>query len=223
MPLATPLTANQIEAAGRIRAHLHQWVLSDEALETLSQRLPGFEPPAVLLKVVAVNALYGTNVYALVRMADHIGNVLKETDPAKAGPELVEAIAALPVASAAEKPKRHRSFASKFAHFFIDPERFPIYDRYADAMVRLHLGNAVGRAPEHPYAAFAAKFRRVMGEVTGWWGSSRELDRYLWVAGLYRELRKNPKAPINLEARRVFENPSADARRDLAVLVADGA
>lgn len=218
MALAAPLTTNQIEAAGRIRTHLGQWVLSDEALETLRQRLPRFEPSAVLLKVVAINALYGTNVYALVRMADHIGKVLMGADLGQAGPELVEAIAALPVASAVEKPRRHISFASKFAHLFIDAERFPIYDAYSKRVVESHLGRGTTAAPRQPYVSYVADFRRLM-DLAGWRGSSRELDRYLWLAGLYREWTKNHDAPIYSEARRLFASPPPDVARDLAALL----
>lgn len=219
MPFAVPLSVAQIDAAGRIRAHMGEWIRSDEALAVLRARLPTFEPATVLLKVVAVSTLYGAKLWTPVRMAEHVVRVLTGIDVTKAGPELVETIAALPAASAAEKPKRHRSFASKFAHFFLDAERFPILDRYADAMARLHLGDAAVREPERPYAAFAANFRRLMGEAAGWRGSSRALDRYLWVAGLYREWRKNPEAPINAEARRLFESPPPTVECDLATLL----
>jgi len=36
--------------------------------------------------------------------------------------------------------KRHHSFVSKFAHFFIDPERFPIMDSYPVSLLKVHLG-----------------------------------------------------------------------------------
>jgi len=40
---------------------LEQWRLADQALRLLAERCPDFEPPTCLLKVVAVNELYGTS------------------------------------------------------------------------------------------------------------------------------------------------------------------
>jgi len=47
-------------------------------------------------------------------------------------------------------------FASKFAHFFIDPDQFPIYDSYAVKMLTYHL-NGKGREGLS-YEQFAAGF-----------------------------------------------------------------
>lgn len=70
--LAVPLTMAQIEAANRLHGKLIQWQVTDRALHILQENLPGFDSEATLLKVVAVNQLYGTNVYAVVRMVRHV-------------------------------------------------------------------------------------------------------------------------------------------------------
>ena len=44
MKLETPLFQKQIDAAGSLWQHLQQWKLSDAALITLHEKLPGFEP-----------------------------------------------------------------------------------------------------------------------------------------------------------------------------------
>src|SRR5690349_6766320 len=130
--LVVPLSMSQIDAANRLHRQLSQWQVTDDALRALKDRFPGFAIDATLLKVVAVNQLYGTNVYAVVRMAQHIAEVMLEASHMDdAG--LVEELAAL-------SGMKHTSFASKFAHFFIDVERFPIYDSYAVKMVAYHLG-----------------------------------------------------------------------------------
>lgn len=87
------LTEAQVAAAGRLHATLAQWRITDRALSQLQQEMPGFGPEECLLKVVAVNALYGTNVFALVRAAVHVEAVLGTADLADAGPELVELLA----------------------------------------------------------------------------------------------------------------------------------
>jgi hypothetical protein len=70
--LVVSLSMPQIEAANRLHRQLSQWQVTDDAIRSLKERFPGFDIDATLLKVVAVNQLYGTNVYAVVRMAEHI-------------------------------------------------------------------------------------------------------------------------------------------------------
>src|SRR5262245_36050437 len=119
MDLAVPLPINKIEAANCLHERLEQWGLADQALQLLAERCPRFEPNVCLLKVVAVNGLYGTNLYAITRMAKHAASVLAGTDLATAGPELVERLADLPATEGQKHKRRHYSFASKFAHFFL--------------------------------------------------------------------------------------------------------
>src|SRR5437588_989159 len=76
--LAVSLTMTQIEAANRLHGKLLQWQVTDRALYILQMNLPGFDIEANLLKVVAVNQLYGTNVYAVVRMAQQINAEVAE-------------------------------------------------------------------------------------------------------------------------------------------------
>lgn len=203
--LAVPLSISQIEAANRLHGQLLQWQLTDRTLHALHASLPGFAIEATLLKVVAVNQLYGTNVYAVIKMAQHITEVMQDTsgmDDIK----LVEKLASL-------DGRRHLSFASKFAHFFIDEERFPIYDSYAVKMLAYHLGKD-GQAENaaYPYRAFIENIHRLKDRAQ-LSCTSRELDHYLWLAGLHRAWSKNREAQINAEVSELFdrlftENPS---------------
>jgi len=106
MDLSATLPINKIKAANRLHERLEQWRLADQALRLLADRCPDFEPAACLLKVVAVNELYGTNLYATTRMAKHAACILAGIDRAAAGPELVEQLADLP---ATEGQKRRPS------------------------------------------------------------------------------------------------------------------
>lgn len=76
MELVLPLSQAQIAAADRLRLRLRHWEVSDRAFQALSTALPGFGPEPTLLKAVAVNQFYGTNVYAVVRMAKHVSQVM---------------------------------------------------------------------------------------------------------------------------------------------------
>ncbi len=209
------LTKEQIAAAGALHWTLVQWQVTDNALSRLREAMPGFGPEEALLKVVAINALYGTNVFALVRAARHVHQVLASVELSNAGPALVESLANIPTTSGA-KPRRYVSFASKLAHFFVSPEHFPIYDSYAERMLQFHLGPAAVRDPARPYEAFMANLERLKLEC-GLNCSYRELDRYLWIAGLYRAHERGERK-LNAEVLHLFDHPSAGQRALLSTL-----
>lgn len=132
MQLAVPLSGDQIDAANRVHGRLKQWALADRALAMLVERFPAFDAEACLLKTVAINALYGTQVKALTRMARHVEQIMATTNPATANEDLVEAIAHLPATDAQKSERHHRSFASKLCHEWHCPlcskdlHRFPL-------------------------------------------------------------------------------------------------
>lgn len=122
-----------------------------------------------------------------------------------------------------DKHRRHISFASKFAHFFISKENFPIYDSYAESMVVFHLhGEKRFRDEKHLYKSFFMNLDRLLN-----WAnlscSFEELDRYLWLAGLFRvwlddnsawaddskEWEINKDAKINREVKVLFNLPAS--------------
>lgn len=168
--------------------------------------MPDLNPAATLLKVVTVNSLYGTNVYAVDRAALHVADVLNGAEGLlRCRPELVEKMAAIPPPPAGGGTRMHRSFASKFAHFFIDHDCFPIYDSFALKMLRAHLGrDAPAADPTPTYMAFEAAFR-TLAQTAGLGSDTRRLDRYLWMIGQYRDWTRNPSAQINSELRDLFQ------------------
>lgn len=226
-PLAVPLAESQVTTANALHTLLVGWATIDRALAALGERFPKFDREASLLKGATVNQLYGTNVYALTRMAGHVATVLDGADMTAGGDmladaALVERLAALPKTPGQPSARRHASFASKFAHFFIDRERFPIYDSYAERMVAYHPGSKQ-RVTNliHPYQAFVQNLH-TLRERAGITCSAAELDRYLWLAGLYRAWRCNPNSQINIEVARLFESPSVEAAAHLASLLPAG-
>ncbi len=220
--LPVPLTAAQVAAANTLHRQLTSWATTDRALALLDARCEGFGPEATLLKVVAINQLYGTNVYATTRMAAHVSAELARQPPApSADPEadiaLVERIAALPPAPNQPHPRKHTSFASKFAHFFIDRDRFPIYDEYAARTVHLHLGQNRHKEPARPYRAFVRNVH-ALRDRAGLACTLAELDRYLWLAGLYRAWQRNHAATINVEVATLFDTATPATTAALAAL-----
>ncbi len=216
LSLKTALTAEQVAAATRLHERLTSWKATDAALDLLAQRVTGFDLRACLIKAAAINQLYGTNVYALTRVGAHVAGVMAS----QADGNLVERLAAVPSEG---RVRRHLSFASKFAHFFVDKGRYPIFDSYAVRGLRHHLDGT--RLPYDDPPAYA-DYVEALGALTALSGlkcSGRELDRYLWLSGLYRAWRRDAEAKINVEARDLFVRAEREPaiRDDLQWLVGD--
>ncbi len=218
---AVPLERRQMEAALQLYQKCKGWQATDEALDSLARSFPGLDFKSTLLKAAAVNALYGTQVYAVAEVAEHLCSVLGNT-AVPATPALVEELAKVKFV----KESKHitwtfRSFASKFAHFFIDPSQFPIYDSYAVKMLTYHL-NGKGREGLS-YEQFATGFS-ALKDALDFPVTTRELDRYLWLAGQLRAWKgllpwRRPYTGINSELRRLFESPAGEVQElTIAVL-----
>jgi hypothetical protein len=176
--LAAPLVKLQVDAAMRLYGSWEGWQIVDGAFASLHRSFPGFDPQSTLLKATVVNALYGTNVYAIAEMAEHVGKLMRARGSLPADVDLVEQLASPPRLN-----RRFYSFASKFAHFFIDAEQFPIYDSYVVRMVTCHLGKAsCPNDKDHLYRSFVTNFMRLK-ESIDFPATNYELDRYLWLAG----------------------------------------
>lgn len=189
-----PIRPAQVAAARSLHRRMRMWEATDKALLKAARAFPDHGLASALAKASMLNQLYFTNVFAVTRMAEHVVKVLKHPPPADA---LVDAIARVP------RAYTFRSFASKYAHFFVDPSRYPILDRFAVRMVAEHLG----RPAAQTYRGFRKDFFDLLS-LSRLRCSSRDLDRYLWLGGLYKAWRNNPKAPINGEARRLFQEGS---------------
>ena len=144
MQLHVPLAQEQVDCARGVHLKLKQWRLAESALEKLAEQVPGFTPEACLLKTVTVNEIYGTQLFATARMARHVETIFADANTSPVDVDLVERIAKLPT-KLGDKQRLSVSFASKFCHFFVNAERFPIYDDAARDAIRLHLGE-IGRA-----------------------------------------------------------------------------
>jgi len=203
MELNVPLSQQQVDYACRVHGTLAQWRLAESALEKLADRFPDFSTEACLLKTVAVNEIYGTQLFATVRMAKHIEVIFAGASTSPLDVDLVEQIAKLPTKQG-EKQRLSVSFASKFCHFFVNAERFPIYDDAARDAIRLHLGaDAYCVNNDNRYRAFCENFEklRTLAKLKC---TTKELDQYLWLTGMYSRWRKkNPR--VNEELKGLFQ------------------
>ena len=210
MKLAIPLAESQVAAAGALHDMLEDWVAAERALDNLAATMPSnTEPDQVLVKAATLNQLYGTNLYRLHDMALNI----VETFSSKADGEdecaLVDRIADVPTSASF-----HDSFASKYCHFFVDPERFPLFDKYVPVTVRLHLGRGNYRCTLHGHT-----YRNLYADLTvlranlSFSPSVRELDRYLWLRGQWDTFKsKGEEAKIGAEVKNLFKTAECDER-----------
>jgi hypothetical protein len=220
MSLTVPLSQEQVKAASRLHQRLEQWHQADAALLRLNNRLPGFDADACLLKTITINALYGTHVLAVGVMAKHVERVMTHVNLNAAGCELVDLIADY---KHPQDTSKKTSFAAKFCHFFVDKDKFPIYDEAARVTLNLHIRSKrkKGQGTSSLYATFCERFNRLHDEAA-LNCSCRELDRYLWITGMYEKWQKGrnkPKFSMNVELRRVFEQPTIEEKADLDAML----
>jgi len=200
--LAMP-SNNQIEAACKF------W--KDGGWETkefaqLKQVFPKSQD-AVMLKAVAVNALYGARVIAISKVGKRLEELLKASH--STGPELVEELVD-EIKSVTNR--RHYSFAAKYAHFFINPD-LPILDQYAEYMVAKHLGRAQGSQNPKRYLKFVEDIEKLK-RLAGLTCDCTQLDAYLWVAGEYWCWKKEPQREIDADLKRCFERLGENSEND---------
>jgi hypothetical protein len=184
-PEGIPVTPKRLAAAHRLFQAGPEWQAVEDCLDELRLGYPSnTDLRSVLLKASAVNGLYATNVYGIRAMANHVCAVFSSESDAS-DLELVSRIAELEVGG---RPRQFVSFASKYAHYFVDPERFCMLDYYAGQALVVHLGRR--RLDQADWTADYPAF--VLGvedlrERDGISASNRELDRYLWLYGCWRE------------------------------------
>jgi hypothetical protein len=216
--LKRPLTSKQLSAASSLHRRIPEWVAIDKALDDLSRLLPDFALSSCLLKVCAINQLYGTNVRSIGALAAHINRTMAKSRSSVTVAELAT------TTITDGRVFRYFSFASKFAHFFVDADRFAVYDSYALDSLRVHVAHSSLATTDaaQRYAAFVTLLSELRG-LANLHCTNRELDRYLWLSGLYRASRDGD-TKINAEARRLFgmAAENASVARDLELLISDG-
>lgn len=206
----TPIRAEQIAAASRFHSRRDGWKRSDRALRQLKEAFPGWDESSSLLKCVAINAFYATQVLAIREMARHVETVMKQSlDPRARVTRLSEL-------TLNSKRRHFVAFASKLCHVFLNDNSFPIYDSIARKVLKLHLGNAYLENKADNYVAFCQNIDHLRA-ASGIASSYLEIDRYLWIRGQCDNW--NASRPVNAELRSVFENPEPDDRADLEKIV----
>lgn len=196
-----PLQLEQVAAASLLMEQLEDLRRSDRALFALSGCFPGFDAESTLLKVVALHSLDASQAFAVWRLVAHLQRLLAGRDLAAIGPEIVDAIAALPGSEDPKNRRRLTGFASRFAHYFIDLDRFPIVDAWSESILATFVAPD---ARASRYVAYSRSYARVAQVLR--LNCDRDLWPCLWLTGQYRAWVKNPRTPIHRSVRRLFES-----------------
>lgn len=161
----------------------------DEALEQLLRTFPRNESLTdILLKAVAINSLYATNIYDISRVAQRI-HVLRIDRRLQVGDlALVEDIARVEMSGG--KARRNYSFATKYCAWH-KPDIYPIYDYYVDLLLWLYAKqNSFFGADGFRHAELFEQyptFVRVISTFKDYYSlkqfSLRQIDKFLWLYG----------------------------------------
>lgn len=193
---------------GEVRRYLARWNESnggslDIALRTLFQAMPNnTEFGEVAVKLAAVNGTYGTNIFAVSRVAEHIVGLDIDARLAKATVDvrLIEDIARVEIKG---KLRRNYSFATKYCSFH-RPDLYPIYDSLVPGVLNtlLNQGEAFDTflPDEHWQTDYAVWHRSVMKFRTYFdlaEFSIRDIDKYLWMLAKERNAMRSTSATRN--------------------------
>jgi hypothetical protein len=165
----------------------HDNQAAEHALTELFQQYPhNRDLRHVLLKVVAVNSLYHTCIYALDTVARHIHAHAEELDTALAAgsPHIVDKIAKVKVQG---KVHNFFAFATKYCSWH-QPDKFPIYDSRVDCYLwALQQQRPFAPAFMHPHLWDYPKFHTIAVAFRDAHGLSaftfKEIDKFLYLQG----------------------------------------
>jgi hypothetical protein len=157
---------------------------SEAALAQLVQAFPRNEKlEHVLLKVVAINALYNTSIYATYPVAAHILQLDIDARLADRDVQLVGDIANVKFG---DKKRRFYSFATKYCSWHA-ADAYPIYDSYVEQLlwdyVQAHDFINIRRDELQDFPRFKATIEAFRDSFGLSQFGFKEIDKFLWFYG----------------------------------------
>jgi hypothetical protein len=134
----------------------------------------------VLTKVVLLNSLYNTIIYAVIDMARHIQSLEIDGELALGSPEVIDRIAKLTVRGTTI---RHYAFATKYCSWH-SPNQYPIFDNLVERLLwqyQCHYNFYNFKRPDlHQYS----RFREIFISFQLYFGlqqcTFKDIDKFLW-------------------------------------------
>ena len=164
-----------------------QTVATDRVVSRLFQAHPhNRDIEDVLLKVVALNGLYSTNIYGTYAVAVHIRELGIDPQLERKSLDVVDQVARVKLGG---KTKRLYSFATKYCSWHV-PDAYPIYDTFIEQLLWAY-------REQYGFAQFARtdlrdypRFKEIVEWFQARYGLTefnfKQLDKFLWRYG--REL-----------------------------------
>jgi hypothetical protein len=185
--LVTPTTA-RIEAA--CKKFDKENAVAEPALEDLFRQYPRNDNhPHVLVKVVALNRLYNTQIFAVYDVASHIHEEARCIDDAlpTGSPEIVDRIAKVTI-SATGKVRSNRSFASKYCSWH-NQTSYPMWDSrvelYLWCLRETPFASVLGSNPDQ--WKYYKEFAKTMTVFRDFFQvrscTFKQIDKFLWLEG----------------------------------------
>jgi hypothetical protein len=185
-----------IPTEGLVRSACEQFdkdnAVVEQALKDLfNQYHRNDNEPHVLLKVVALNRLYSTNILAVYDVARHIWQQDIDSALASGASEIVDKIAHVTI-TATGKNRTNYSFATKYCSWH-NQNSYPIWDSRVDRYLR-----SMRRTPQNPpFAKFLnahgdlwncyPEFVALMSAFRDSYGlgsfNFKEIDKFIWAHG----------------------------------------
>jgi hypothetical protein len=165
------------------------YAITEQALTDLFNQYPRNDNHAhVLLKVVALNTLYSTQILAVQDVAQHIYELRIDSALSKGLPEVVDKIAKCTISSTG-RVRFNYSFASKYCSWHRQ-EAYPIWDsrveKYLKALSRSYRPKFLGTKPwlwdyYQEYVQMMTDFRMEYKLASF---SFKDIDKFLWTYDL---------------------------------------
>jgi hypothetical protein len=188
--LPTPTIRLVLAASDQFNRDL---AIPESALRQLLEQFPkNTDNSHVLLKVVALDRLYATNIFDVWTVSSHITELKIDQRLANGAPGLVDLIANAPVAI---KPRKNYSFATKYCSWH-NPAAYPIYDKnVSDSLLAYNA--------QDPFSTFGYDdiriydtFVKVITDFRDHYDLAsvtfKQIDKFLWAQG--KTIRDNKTA-----------------------------
>lgn len=178
-------TTKEVKKYLKLWDTLENYVLQEDALDKLFfETYPSnTEISEILVKAVALNDFYSTNIFSIFPVAKHIHN-LKVDERLKAkDPSLVNDIALVDMNG---KTKNFYSFATKYCSHH-DPINYPIYDIYVEkVLMALNKRDKYSKFNKKDLKNYK-RFKEIIMDFRKYYGldgfNLKEIDRYIWQLG----------------------------------------
>ena len=205
-----PLTSDMLEVSGCLYSKLKDWIKTEEVLRRLAKSFPLESDNyfTILVKATSLNTLYGTYIMAIQKVAKHLYDYLIELRTGISAQFIDDKLSKVQMG---KKIWRLTSFTSKYCHFFIDENRFPMYDEFAAIAIVRHLRLPQNKRWVGNYVEYCKNVKSLL-DVSDVEVNYIELDRYLWLAGQW--LAWSEEKDVNLEVKSLFEQVAAKSQQN---------